>query len=66
MTDQIYYKIQYPIKKAISNLKELDKDSLTFEELTTEEIERVDSFVSRWENGGRSSLRKLIKKLRNN
>ncbi|ACL69986.1 hypothetical protein [Halothermothrix orenii] len=68
MTDQIYYKVQYPIKKAINIIKEVDPEvpfgDKDIEELTSAEIETIEDFIENWENSGRKELKNLIKRLR--
>ncbi|MFW6271028.1 MAG: hypothetical protein ACOC4G_13265 [Bacillota bacterium] len=64
MTDQIYYKVQYPIKKAISNLKEFDPQKFNKEDFTVTEIEKMEDFIYQWENGGKEDLTEFIRELR--
>ena len=64
MTDQIYYKIQYPLKKAISNIKNIDKETIPPEDFTEEEMEKIDTLLNRWETEGENALRELINNLR--
>ncbi len=65
MTDQIYYKIQYPLKKAINVIKEVDtenpfKDSEDY----NNDLEQVKTFLDMWENEGKAKIKSLIKHLR--
>ena len=48
MVDQIYYKVQYPLKKAIDLMKDLDKYELSFlrEDLNSYEKEKINSLIS--------------------
>ncbi len=62
LTDQIYYKIQYPLKKAIEIIKKVDEDSVS--EYTAEDIETLKAFLETWEQDGKKSLQKLIKELK--
>lgn len=64
VTDQIYYKIQYPLKKAISSLKKLDEEGVSPEELNQEEKKKIEEFIASWEDGGEKSLRELVGRLR--
>ena len=66
MVDQVYYKIQYPLKKAIDLMKELDNhdiDSLT-SDLSDADKERISNFINSWNNGGKEKLSNLITDLR--
>lgn len=66
MVDQIYYKVQYPLKKAIDLMKDLDNhelDSLV-KDLNEYDRERVTKFIENWNNGGREKLTSLISDLR--
>jgi len=66
MTDQIYYKIQYPVKKAINILKNVDSDNPFGEE--SEDIkanrDEIKEFLLNWENEGEDKIKSLIKELR--
>lgn len=68
MTDRIYYKVQYPLKKAINVIKDVDpgdpfadKDKNDY---NLEEVEQIKIFLDMWEREGKQSLENLIKKLR--
>ena len=66
MVDQVYYKIQYPLKKAIDLMKELDNhdiESLT-SDLSDADKERISNFINSWNNGGKEKLNNLITDLR--
>ncbi len=66
MVDQIYYKVQYPLKKAIDLMKGLDNhdpDTLV-KDLNEYDRERVANFIENWNNGGREKLTSLISDLR--
>ncbi|MFW5786846.1 MAG: hypothetical protein ACOCV3_01125 [Halanaerobiales bacterium] len=65
MTDKIYYKVQYPMKKAINIIKDIEpSDEQLFKNLSTAEKEKVKDFINEWENHSKSDLKNLIKKLR--
>ena len=64
MTDQIYYKIQYPLKKAINIIKKVESDDPIPEEYSQQDLETIKDFIDSWENGGRKSLKDLVEKLR--
>ncbi len=64
MTDQIYYKIQYPIKKAITTLKNIDEENPDIAEYDRKDLIKIQQFLQKWENEGEKSLLELIKKLR--
>ena len=66
LTDQIYYKIQYPIKKAINAIKNVDpEDPFAGEsEHKNIDLEKIKSFLADWENQGEDNLKTLIKELR--
>jgi len=66
MVDQIYYKVQYPLKKAISIIKQVDLENPFGEE--NKEIkadrEKIEEFLEKWENEGEDKIKALIKELR--
>ena len=68
MSDKIYYRVQYPLKKAIQTLKELDreeeklKDAL--DELSEYEKSRLNDLLENWEEEGRENLANFIEELR--
>ena len=69
MTDQVYQMVQYPLKKVIRILSDLeDIDSLPPEQLAPESRaqlkEDLQDFIEFWENGGREDLKNLINGLR--
>lgn len=68
MTDQIYYKIQYPLKKAINMIQNIDTDDPFVGEENIENIkkglEKIDNFINLWENEGRENLQEIIRRLR--
>lgn len=68
MTDQIYYKVQYPLKKAINMIKEVDPEDPFVgkkgKELLEKGFEEIDSFLSTWEDEGKENLQDVIKRLR--
>jgi Mg/Co/Ni transporter MgtE len=66
MVDQIYYKVQYPLKKAIDLMKALDKHELSFlrEDLNSYEKEKIVNFIENWNNGSKEKLNSLISDLK--
>lgn len=69
MTDQVYQNVQYPLKKIVRALTNLENiDSLPAEQLTLESrqdvISELEEFIAFWEEEGRQSLRNLINGLR--
>ena len=68
MVDQIYYKIQYPLKKAIDLMKDLDGQDLSevTEDLSDYDKEKIENFIESWNNGGRDKIADLIGSLREN
>ena len=66
MVDQIYYKVQYPLKKAIDLMKDIDNydlDSLG-SELSDYDKEKLVNFIENWNNGGKEKLNSLISDLK--
>jgi hypothetical protein len=68
MTDQIYYKVQYPLKKAINLIKQIDPEDpfagKSSEEINREDLEEIDNFLNMWEEEGKKNLQEVIRKLR--
>ncbi len=64
MSDQLYFKIQYPLKKAISSLKEFEAEEIDIDEFSAAEKREIDEFIKLWENNGGHGLHKLITSLR--
>lgn len=65
MTDQIYYKIQYPLKKAITKIKNIDtEDPFVGEDYSRIEKDKIKDFLEKWENEGKDNLKALIQRLR--
>ncbi|MFN2340729.1 MAG: hypothetical protein ABR547_05610 [Halanaerobium sp.] len=66
MVDQIYYKVQYPLKRAIDLMKDLDNQELDslVKDLSEYDRERVTNFIESWNNGGKEKLTSLISDLR--
>ncbi|MFP4016886.1 MAG: hypothetical protein ACLFUI_07615 [Halanaerobiales bacterium] len=68
MTDQIYYKVQYPLKKAINMIKAIDPEDPLLGEDDMKYIEKsindIDNFLSQWEDEGKENLQEVIKRLR--
>ena len=65
MTDKIYYKVQYPIKKAINVLKEIEPEEYENYNFTEEEEKKIKNFLKKWDQDSKLKLKKLIKTLRN-
>ncbi len=65
MTDKIYYKVQYPIKKAINVLKEIEPEDYESYNFTTEEERKIKDFLENWDESSKLKLQKLINDLRN-
>ena len=65
MTDQIYYKIQYPIKKAMTSIKAIDLADISAEDFDEQDIEELRNLLERWNDGGAEEIKELILKLRN-
>jgi hypothetical protein len=66
MVDPIYYKVQYPLKKAIDLMKDLDNYNLDFlgKNLSTYDKEKITIFLENWNNGDKEKLISLISDLR--
>lgn len=64
MIDEIYYKVQYPIKKAINILKDVEPDKVDDYNFSDNEKAKIKSFLNKWENEAKFELEDLIKKLR--
>lgn len=68
MTDQIYYKIQYPLKKAITMIKGIDPEDPFIGEdesnVLKKGYEEIDNFLKTWEKEGKENLQDVIKRLR--
>ena len=66
MVDQIYYKIQYPLKKSIDMMKLIDKKNINeiAENLTEYDKEKIEAFISQWSKNGKKELQNLVKNLR--
>lgn len=64
MTDEIYYKVQYPIKKSIKILKDIEPDEVDEYNLSDSEKDKIKSFLNKWENGAKLELENLIKELK--
>ncbi|HKL75846.1 MAG TPA: hypothetical protein VJ881_07250 [Halanaerobiales bacterium] len=64
MTDKIYYKVQYPIKKSIKVLKNIEPEEVDEYDFSDSEKEKIKSFLNKWENGAKLELENLIKDLR--
>ncbi len=66
MVDQIYYKVQYPLKRAIDLMKDLDNHDLDslMKDLNEYDKEKVANFIENWNNGGKEKLTSLISDLR--
>lgn len=66
MIDQVYYKIQYPLKKAIDLMKDLDKKDLNelSANLNNEDKELIINFIAEWNDEGKQKISNLINELR--
>ncbi|ADQ15079.1 hypothetical protein [Halanaerobium hydrogeniformans] len=66
MVDQIYYKIQYPLKKSIDMMKVIDKKNINeiAENLTEYDKEKIEAFISHWSENGKKELQDLVNNLR--
>jgi hypothetical protein len=66
MVDQIYYKVQYPLKKAIDLMKDLDNYDLNFlaKDLSSCDQEKIVTFLESWNNGSKDKLNSLISELK--
>ena len=64
MTDEIYYKVQYPIKKAINVLKDIEAEEVENYNFSEDEKDKIKTFLNKWEREGKFELEDLIKKLR--
>ena len=64
MTDQIYYKIQYPLKKAIGTIKKVDIEDPIPDDYSEEDIQEIKSFLDKWEQDGRKEIKSFIKRLK--
>lgn len=70
MADKIYYKIQYPMKKAIEKLRKLETDEKELikqvDELTETEKGIIKDFIIEWENKNKEKLENFIQELKEN
>ncbi|MFN2363091.1 MAG: hypothetical protein ABR596_02245 [Halarsenatibacteraceae bacterium] len=68
MADKIYYKVQYPMKKAIEKLRKLETDEQKLkkevENLTETEKGMIKDFIIDWENKNKEKLENFIQKLK--
>mgnify|MGYP006302789679 CR=1 FL=1 len=66
MVDQIYYKVQYPLKKAIDLMKKTDDNDLESlgKNLNSRDKEKIINFIEDWNNEGKDKLLSLISNLR--
>ena len=64
MTDKIYYKVQYPMKKAINVLKDIEPEERDKYNLSAEDKEKIKVFLNKWEEETKFELEDLINKLR--
>ena len=66
MVDQIYYKVQYPLKKAIDLMKKQDENNIESisENLSEYEKERIAEFINSWKSDGKNRLYGLVNDLR--
>lgn len=70
MADKIYYKIQYPMKKAIEKLRKIETDEKKLkkqvDELTETEKGIIKDFIIEWENKNKEKLENFIQELKEN
>ena len=64
MTDKIYYKVQYPMKKAINILKDIEPTNSEEYDLSPDDIEKIQRFLDKWDNKSKSELKRLISNLK--
>ncbi len=68
MADKIYYKVQYPMKKAIEKLRKIETDEKELEKqvekLTETEKGMIKDFIIEWENKNKEKLEKFIQRLK--
>ena len=64
MTDKIYYKVQYPMKKAINVLQDIEPEEKEQYNLSAEDKEKIKLFLNKWEEETQFELEDLINKLR--
>lgn len=68
MTDQIYYKVQYPLKKVINMIKNIDPEDPfageTEKKVAEKGIQEIDNFIKMWEEEGKINLQDVIKRLK--
>ncbi len=66
MVDQVYYKVQYPLKKAIDLMKTQDKENIDdiSAALSENEKEKILDFINHWERDGKKRLYNLVNDLR--
>ncbi|MFW6006459.1 MAG: hypothetical protein ACOC4G_04980 [Bacillota bacterium] len=65
MTDQIYYKVQYPLKKALNIFKNIESENQIFQDFSDEDEKKLNNFLQFWENEGREELERFIDELKN-
>ena len=68
MTDQISYKIQYPLKKAINLIKRVDPaDPFAGDgkdEIREKDLAELNQFLKMWQEEGKEKLETVIKDLK--
>lgn len=68
MTDQIYYKVQYPLKKAINTVKAVEDNEpfggKSYDQISDSEILEIKEFLEQWETEGKEKIKSLIRDLR--
>lgn len=66
MVDQLYYKVQYPLKKAIDLMKAVDNEDLNSlsKNLDNYDKEKIINFIENWNEDGKEKIISLIKELR--
>ena len=66
MVDQLYYKVQYPLKKAIDLMKDVDNEDLSSlsKNLNNYDKEKIINFIENWDEDGKEKITSLVKELR--
>ncbi len=68
MADKIYYKVQYPMKKAIAKLRKIDTDAKNLKKeidnFSETEKGMIKDFIINWEKENKEKLEKFIQDLK--